>query len=169
MAADISKRFLDDSEDGALNNRGQPGFIDRAEVERDINAGAAGEGFDVPLQAGDQAQVVENLRPQSAANISDSLKDFVGERLGFLQCFDRRPGAIVFAAAQHDFESGQILADLVVQFARDAALFRFVGEDKLLAERAKLSVTVAEFLRAFLEADFQANLRLLRMVFLSAA
>ena len=161
VAAHIGESFLNDAKDGALDHGTELGFIDQREIEGDIQISPRAEGFDVPLQACNKAEIVEDLRAQRAADVADRLENFVRERVGFGDDFLRLLGVGAFTAAEGDLESGQVLADLVVQFAGDAALFGFVSENKLFAEGAQTVIALAEFVSAFAVARLQPELRFL--------
>lgn len=116
----------------------------------------------MPLQAGDQTQVIENLRSQRAANISHRLQHFLSERLRLTQCSLCLLKIRGLRPAQRNFQRRQILPDLVMQFACDAALFGFVREDQLLANRAQVHITLGQRVRAFQDPRFQSAFRLLQ-------
>nr|WP_308419599.1 hypothetical protein [Chitinimonas koreensis] len=124
MARHIGQRLLDDAEDGR-RHRVPPGQRGIADPEYAGDAGAFAEVVGQPFDAGDHAQVVEDQGPQLGGQAAGGLHGIVEQRLhaGQLALHRRFGRQALSEPADVHLERGQRLAQLVVQLARDAALF----------------------------------------------
>ena len=102
----------------------------------DGEAGAFGDLAALPLESGNEAEVVEHGGAKEQGHVTDLVDAFLGEELDALEGGgDGRGGqGSIGETLKINEQSGERLADLVVKFAGDGAALLFLSVDEALGE-----------------------------------
>ena len=131
----IVERFLDNAIDAGAMVFGE--IIGKFVVDDiDDEASTFGNFATLPLEGSDEAEVVEHGGAEEESHVADFVDALFGKKLDALQAGGQGGGGRrgVGEVLQVHQESGEGLADLVVEFAGDGAALLFLGIDEALRE-----------------------------------
>ena len=130
VAGDVGEGFLDEAEDHGLQvGREARGGQAQLKLERD--AGLGGKAAGVPFEGGPEAEVVEDAGAELQGELADGAQEFVGEADRLAE--GRGGGAGGF---ELETQTGEELADLVVEFVGEEPAFVFAGAEEAGGEAA---------------------------------
>jgi hypothetical protein len=154
----VVQGFLDDAVDTGFVLFGK--VVGEVVVDDvDDKASAAGDFAGVPLESGDEAEVVEHGGAKQQGDVADLAHTFFGEELDFLETAAKWAGSRRrFGEILHIHEeSGEGLADLVVKLAGNSAPLAFLGVHETLGELLEFTLRAETFQVFFLGVTFETG------------
>ena len=154
VAGAIMQRFLDDAIDAGFVIVGQ--IVGDIGGDADFHSAALGNFASLPLEGGDEAEIVEHGRTEQQRHIAHHANGVLDQAL---HGFDAR--AIVGAGeargqiAELDQDAGERLADFIVQLARDGAALGFLRLDQASGQFGELAAGFGDFLKSIVGASFE--------------
>ena len=154
MARRIVRRFLDKPVNARLVLFRQiVAVVSRRDTY--VQAGSFAHFASVPVQGGDESEVVKHGRAQQKCQIADHIQSLLrdtGNRANVLAHLTR--SAVRFDIARFHHDGGERLAHFIVQFARKAAALVFLGSDQT---RGEILQTGAPSLNLLFEAQRECD------------
>jgi len=133
----VIESFLGDTEDTGFGGVGEV-FADVGSGEFGADAGAAGEGFELPLEGGAEAEVVEEAGAEEEGDVADHADGVFGELAGAGEAVGGGAGGEEGdGVGDFEAEGGEGLADFVVEFAGERAAFFLLNFEEAGGERFK--------------------------------
>ena len=134
MPGHVIQGFLDDPVGGRLDLRFESSAFDAQMAESDLDPGLLGVPVKMPQQRRQKPQVVQQTGPQIEGQIAHARGQIADQRLRPLEVGPEIFRGVVSADAQAQFERGQQLPQLIVQFAGDVAPLRLLHFQELARE-----------------------------------
>src|SRR2546423_3494541 len=106
-------------------------------LEVNFESGKGRVAIELPKKRGQQAKIVEHGGTQIKGEFADQAKKLVHASLGFMATGMRGFAGRSSALLDVQPESGELLADLVVQLAGNAAALQFLHLDQPAGKRAQ--------------------------------
>lgn len=126
VTGDVGEGFLDNAVGGDFERSGET-FGGKREFECDEDASLAAEVFEVGLQGGAQAEIVEEARAELEGEGADGGEEFVGDGEGF---GEGGAGGVGAGGFELKAEAGEELADLIVELVGEGVTLVFLHAEE---------------------------------------